>query len=124
MESLLREPVASGLEKDGHYLQETKLMKTTQIFAAAKRVNDGKYFCLHETFATTSPGYSDHPAWAKRIYPFDSSKPLGEATHYFESSDRMRRWLEGCVMVWIQLDIEAKEIQKPPPGLDLRDHQS
>lgn len=79
----------------------------TEHFLAAMR-DDGKFLSLDESFATTSPGYVDHPADAKRIEIYSQTDKLEEAPYYFENSARMRHWLKGCKMVRVTLHSTAK----------------
>ena len=72
----------------------------------------GKFFCLEQTFSTTTPSWSDDPFDAKWITPYDPAEfelPK-EATYYFENSGRMKYWLQGATMVEVVFDITAHVI--------------
>jgi hypothetical protein len=81
--------------------------KTERILVAVR--SDGKFFGLQKGPATTSPFYTDHPVDAERVQPWmiQKDEPLRDAPYYFENSDRMRRWLKDCRMVWVNLEITA-----------------
>ena len=68
---------------------------------------DGKFFGLRESYSTTSPFTTDHPSNAKKVRPHREDEELQPAPYYFENSHRMRHWLEGYEMVWIEEDTSA-----------------
>ena len=73
--------------------------------------NKGKYFGLHESPGSTSPFQCDHPYDAHKYFPyggFEKLEKIYPATHYFENSSRMCKWLEGYKMVVVKMKIIAE----------------
>lgn len=79
----------------------------TERFAVAM-LSNGMFFGLNEDVSTTSPFFTDHPQYAYHVHPHNQDEPLRPAPYYFENSDRMRSWLEGCKMVWVTQQITAE----------------
>lgn len=84
---------------------------TIERVLVAKNAN-GVYFTLDTTYATTTPGTTIDPNQARKIAPWHESEFANPqpAPYYFETSGRMRGWLEGFRMVPVEIIHISREL--------------
>ena len=76
------------------------------------RYQDGTFLKLEETVAITHNSHVDNPVKATKVRPVNKDWTcLHETEYYFETSDRMRRWLAGGKLILVESMTVAETIE-------------